>query len=257
MDTKLIKPPETNVVQEEEEEEGAVMSFLDHLEELRTRLFRAVIAIAIGMLISTVFTNPVLNAIKETYGDNLQILEPTDSIVIFFRVALMLGAILASPIITYQIFMFILPGLTRKEKRWVLMALPGTTALFLFGLVFTWVILVPAYVNFLKGFQSDVFRINWTADSYVGFLTAVLFWHAAVFETPLVFFILGRLGAVTAGSMLRYWRHAVVAATAISAFITPTTDPLTMLVITIILVALYGVSVLLVGITTGFRRQTA
>src|SRR5581483_4940698 len=236
MDTKLIKPPETNVVQEEEEEEGAVMSFLDNLEELRTRLFRAVIAIAIGMLISTVFTNPVLNAIKETYGDNLQILEPTDSIVIFFRVALMLGAILASPIITYQIFMFILPGLTRKEKRWVLMALPGTTALFLFGLVFTWVILVPAYVSFL---------------------TAVLFWHAAVFETPLVFFILGRLGAVTAGSMLRYWRHAVVAATAISAFITPTTDPLTMLVITIILVALYGVSVLLVGITTGFRRQTA
>lgn len=256
MDTKLIKPPDTNVVHKEEEE-GAVMSFLDHLEELRTRLFRAVIAIAIGMLISTFFTNPMLNAIKDTYGDNLQILEPTDSIVIFFRVALMLGAILASPIITYQVFMFVLPGLTRKEKRWVLMALPGTTALFLFGLVFTWAILVPAYVNFLKGFQSDVFKVNWTADSYVGFLTAVLFWHGAVFETPLIFFILGRLGAVTAGSMLRYWRHAIVGAAAIAAFITPTVDPLTMLVITIILITLYGLSVLLVGVTTGFRKQTA
>jgi sec-independent protein translocase protein TatC len=253
MDTKLIKPPE--IKPEEPEEEGAVMGFFDHLEELRTRLFRAVLAIALGMAISVFFTNSVLSYIIAPYGDKLGLLDPTDSVVVFFRVCLLLGAILASPVITYQLFMFILPGLTRKEKRWVLLALPGTTALFLVGVAFTWAFLVPAYITFLANFASDVFKVSWTADNYIGFITAVLFWHGAAFETPIVFFILGRLGFVTAASMLHYWRHAVVAASMIAAFITPTVDPLTMIVITIILVVLYGLSVILVGVTTGFRRE--
>ncbi len=231
------------------------MGFFDHLEELRNRLFRAVIAVGIGMLISTVFTNPALHFLITPYADRLALIDPTDSVVVFFRLCLMLGAILASPVITYELFMFVLPGLTRKEKRWVLMALPATTGLFLFGVAFTWAILVPAYINFLAGFQSDVFKVIWTADNYVGFITAVLFWHGAAFETPVVFFVLGRLGFVTAGSMLRYWRHAVVAASMVAAFITPTVDPLTMIVITIILIALYGLSVILVGVTTGFRKE--
>ncbi len=255
MDTKLVKPPDQDTKPEVPEEDTAVMSFFEHLEELRNRLFRAVLGIGIGMLIAMAFTNPVLNYLKDTYGDRLLIIDPTDSVVVFFRVCLMLGAILASPYITYQLFMFVLPGLTRQEKRWIYLALPATTALFLFGVMFTWFILVPAYVNFLSGFQSDVFKVSWTADNYVGFVTAVLFWHGAAFETPIVFFVLGRLGFVTAKSMLRYWRHAVVGASVIAAFITPTVDPLTMIVITIILVALYGLSVLLVGITTGFRAE--
>jgi sec-independent protein translocase protein TatC len=255
MDTRLIKPPETDTTPDKPPEDTAVMPFLDHVEELRTRLLRVVIGIAAGMGVALLFTNPVLNYLKDTYGERLLIIDPTDSVIVFFRVCLMLGAILASPYITYQLFMFILPGLTRREKRWVFLALPATTALFLLGIAFTWSFLVPAYVNFLQGFQSDVFKVNWTADNYIGFITAVLFWHGAAFETPLVFFILGRLGAVTAVSMLRYWRHAVVATSVIAAFITPTVDPLTMIVVMVILMAMYALSVVLVGITTGFRRQ--
>ncbi len=254
MDTKLIKPPETNTTPGAEPD-GGQMSLFEHLEELRSRLFRSVLAVGIGMAISVVFTNPILNIIKNTYGDQLMVLEPTDSIVIFFRVTLLLGAILASPMVTYQIFMFVLPGLTRNEKRWVLMALPFTTALFLIGVVFTWTFLVPAYVNFLKGFQPDVFKVNWTADAYIGFVTAVLFWHGAAFETPVIFYVLGRLGAVTARSMLRYWRHAVVGASVIAAFITPTVDPFTMLVITVILIGLYVLSIVLVAVTSGFAKR--
>ncbi|MCC7450769.1 MAG: twin-arginine translocase subunit TatC [Anaerolineae bacterium] len=254
MDTKLITPPDVNE-QPEEQEEGAVMGFFEHLEELRNRLFRAVLSILIGMGLSLVFTNPVLNLLKDTYGKPWQVLDPTDSVVIFFRVTLMLGAILASPMITYQILMFVLPGLTRKEKGMLIAALPGTTALFLVGVLFTWAFLVPAYVNFLQGFMSDVFRVDWTADAYIGFVTAVLFWHGAAFETPIVFFILGRMGFVTAASMLRLWRHAIVVAAIISAFITPTIDPFTMIIIMGILMGLYLLSVVLVGITTGFRRQ--
>jgi sec-independent protein translocase protein TatC len=256
MATKLIPPPETDL-HSNEDGEGKAMSFFEHLEELRIRLFRAVLAVAVGMLISVVVTDPVLNYLQSAYGAKLIILDPVDSIAVFFRVALLLGAILASPIITYQIFMFVMPGLTRQEKTWVLRALPATTALFLFGVVFTWFLLVPAYINFLKGFEANIFTVTYSADNYISFITSVLFWHGVAFETPVVFFILGKLGVVTAGTMLHYWRHAVVAATAISAFITPTIDPLTMLVVAGILVALYFLSVILVGITTGFRKTPA
>src|SRR2546423_1353379 len=134
MATKLVKPPEDKnlVSPEQAEEEGAIMGFFEHLEELRNRLFRAVMAIAVGMGVSVLFTPQVLEYIKSTYGDRMIVLDPTDSIVVFFRLALMMGAILASPVITYQLLMFIIPGLTKKERRWVIMSLPATTGLFLF-----------------------------------------------------------------------------------------------------------------------------
>src|SRR5262249_29167843 len=150
--------------------------------------------------------------LEASYGEKLILLGPTDSITIFFRVSLLLGAILASPFITYQLLLFVLPGLTRHERRWVIYSLPATTFLFLFGVVFTWFLLVSAYISFLIGFQNVVFKVGWTADNYIGFMTSVLFWHGVAFETPIVFYFLGRLGAVTAASMLKYWRHATVAA---------------------------------------------
>jgi sec-independent protein translocase protein TatC len=255
MATRLIKPPETET-RPEIEEGGPVMSFFEHIEELRKRLMNAVLALAIGMAISFVFANPVLKILEGTYGEKLVLLGPTDSITIFFRVSLLLGAILASPFITYQLLLFILPGLTRNERRWVIYSLPATTFLFLFGVVFTWFLLVPAYISFLMGFQNDVFKVQWTADNYIGFMTSVLFWHGVAFETPIVFYILGKLGAVTARSMLKYWRHATVAASVFAAFIAPTMDPLTMIVITLILVVLYFLSVALVAATSGWKKQS-
>src|SRR5260221_7170271 len=142
--------------------------------------------------------------------------------------------------------MFIMPGLTRMEKRGILLALPATTALFFFGVVFPWFSLMPAYIGFLKGFESNVFQTLWTADEFFSFTTNVLFWHGAAFETPLIFYVLARMGLVTPASMMRFWRHAVVGAAIITAFIAPTFDPMTMLFIMILLVALYFLSVVLV-----------
>jgi sec-independent protein translocase protein TatC len=168
--------------------------------------------------------------------------------VVYFKVALMLGAILASPIITYHLFMFIIPGLTKKEKRWVLLALPGTTLLFFIGLAFTWSFLLPAYVTFLSNFQSSIFQTIWTAEAYISFVTSVLFWHAAAFETPLIFYVLARGGFVTSSQMTQYWRQAIVGSAVVAALITPTVDPITMGVITGILMVLYVFSILLVAI---------
>ncbi|PJF34018.1 MAG: hypothetical protein CUN49_17150, partial [Candidatus Thermofonsia Clade 1 bacterium] len=125
----------------EAEEGGKLMGFFDHVDELRRRLVRVIFAVVIGMLASLAFTNTVIEYMKAAYGERLAILGPADSVVIFFRVALMLGVILAMPIIVYHVFMFVVPGLTRKERRWLFTILPITTLLFLFGLVVTWFVL--------------------------------------------------------------------------------------------------------------------
>jgi len=231
-----------------EEDVGPVMTIWDHIDELRQRLLRIVLSLLLGMTVSAFVTNQAIVLLMQSsgYGKPLLITTPTDSVVIFFRVALMLGAVLASPLITYQIFMFVIPGLTRQERRWVLLALPGTTLLFLLGLIFTWTFLLPAYVNFLTSFNANIFETLWTADAYIGFVTAVLIWHAAAFETPLVFYVLARLGMVNARNMIVYWRQAIVGAAVIAAVITPTVDPITMIVITLILMALYLISIVLV-----------
>lgn len=223
-----VEPPPDELLELPPSEEGKVMGFFEHLDELRRRIVRSVTAIAIGMVIALAFTNPVIEYMKAAYGERLALLAPADSVVIFFRVALMLGAILAMPIITYHVFMFILPGLTKKERRWVFLALPGTTLLFLGGIVFTWFILIPTYINFLKNFNSDIFVTQWTADEYITFVTSVLFWHGVAFETPIVFYVLGRMGAVTPRAMIKYWRQAVAGAAVLAAIITPTVDPVTM-----------------------------
>ncbi|MHB8626354.1 MAG: twin-arginine translocase subunit TatC [Aggregatilineales bacterium] len=237
--------------------QGAVMGFFEHIEELRMRLFRAILGLAVGIIISVVIANPVIAYLAASSGITLQAISPTETITVFFRVTLMMGGIFASPLITWQLLMFIIPGLTQKERRYVLLSIPAITLMFVFGVAVTWLILVPAYNSFLIGFQSNVIKASWTADNYFGFVTSVLFWHGVAFETPVVFFVLGKLGIVTARKMLHYWRHAAVASAAFAGFIAPTYDPLTMVVITSILFSLFLFSVVLVGVSGRRTPRTA
>ncbi len=259
MATKLIPPPD---IQKEEVSDGngAVMGFFDHIDELRVRLLRTVLGLAVGMIVSLIVASPVVKYIAAsaiTSNITLQAISPTENITIFFRVTLMLGAMLASPYMTWQVLGFIVPGLTSIEKRWLLRAIPATTVLFVIGVLFTWFLLMPAYISFLAGFQADVIKPIWTGDNYFGFVTSVLFWHGAAFETPIVFYALARIGILNANKMLKFWRHAVVASAVFAGVIAPTYDPMTMIVITIVLFTLYMLSVALVafGVPNGWERK--
>ncbi len=251
------KPPQTPDLppEHDEEEGGKLMGFFDHVDELRRRLVRVVFAVVIGMLASLAFTNTVIEYMKAAYGERLAILGPADSVVIFFRVALMLGVILAMPIIVYHIFMFVVPGLTRQERRWIFTILPVVTLLFLLGLAVTWFVLIPIYINFLKNFQADIFVIQWTADEYITFVTTVLLWHGVAFETPVIFYALGRLGIVTPSGMIKYWRQAIVGTAIIAAIITPTVDPVTMSMFMGVMLGLYLFSILTVTAAYHINRR--
>ena len=229
------------------------ISIWDHLDELRMRLFRSVIALVLGVVASAIFTEQLLKYLIKPIGTELQTLGPTESVVIYFRVALMAGAIFAMPYITFQLFMFIAPGLTRKEKRYIYLALPATTAFFLVGVAFAWFIMVPTALSFLKEFQSDIFRAEWTADKYIPFLTSLLFWIGVAFEMPVVVYVLARLGILGPGPLARNWRLAVVLCTVAAALITPTVDPFNMLLVTAPLMILYLISIGLAAIA--YPRQ--
>jgi sec-independent protein translocase protein TatC len=236
--------------------EEVAMGFFEHLGELRDRLIRAFLGLAVTVALSMLFASNILSYLISPLGDEafqLQTLGPTEGVVIYFRVALLAGAILAIPWITWQLWMFIAPGLNPGEKRYVLLSIPPTTILFLIGVMFAWFILTPAALRFLQDFQSDIFQAGWTADQYVAFVTSLLFWIGVSFEMPLIFFILARLGMVGPRTLRRNWRIAVVGAALAAAMITPTIDPFNMLLVMGPLLALYVLSIFLSGIA--YRRS--
>lgn len=224
------------------------MSFFEHLEELRSRLLRSIIALIIGVVISAIFTGDIIKYLSSPYENKLINPTPTGAVVMYFRVALMSGAILTIPYITYQLFMFVAPGLTKKERNWVLLAIPATTGFFLLGVSFAWFIMAPAAFDFLQTFQDDVFQDQWFAQEYFKFLTSLLFWIGVAFEMPVFMFVLARLGLIGPKALIRNWRFAVVAITVIAAIITPTVDPFNMLLVTAPLLMLYVLSIGLVAI---------
>lgn len=224
------------------------MGLLDHLNELRQRLTKAFLTLVVGVVIGLVFASPVLEYLKSPYGQQFTVLGPTGGVVAYFRVSLLIGDILAIPVITYQLLMFVLPGLLPNEKRIVMMALPAIVGLFIVGVLFAWFILIPPALDFLENFESEIFRAEWTADQYLGFVTALIFWMGVAFEIPLVFFVVGTLGLIGPGALASQWRIAIVGASVAAALITPTVDPVNMMLVMGPLIALYVLSIGLVAV---------
>ena len=255
-------PPKPPALPDPEDGHGARMGLLEHLGELRRRLFRALLGVVLGTLAGVLVAADTLEFLMQPYcriervaeraseSDPCRflVLGPTGGIVSYFRVSLLVGASLAIPLITYQLLMFVLPGLRRREKRWLLSSLPAVTALFVVGVAFAWLALIPPALGFLGSFQPTLFKPEWTAELYISFVTTLLFWMGVAFQTPLIFFVLALLGLVNARTLVRNWRLAVIGAAIAAAIITPTIDPVNMLLVLGPLLALYALSVLLVAI---------
>jgi sec-independent protein translocase protein TatC len=226
--------------------QNSSMSLMEHLTELRSRLIWIVSALLVGTLISMLFVNPLLAFITQPLtelGADTIAIGPTDTITIFFKVSITVGAVLAMPVIVYQIIAFVSPGLYPNEKRSLILTLPGVMVLFFIGAAFAYFFLLPVAVGFLQNFLGDVIRQEWTIDRYVGFVTRIVFWIGVAFETPLVIAFMARTGMVSGPQLLRVWRQAIVVIAVISAAITPTIDPINMSIVMGPLILLYFGSV--------------
>ena len=219
------------------------MTLLDHLREMRDRVFKAVIALVIGFGIGIAISQQVLVFIAAPYGKTLQVISPTESISNVFTVALTVGAGLAMPVIIYQVLAFMMPGLMPNEKKWIYMGVPFATILFLTGATFAWFLFLPSAISFLTSIYPNVFTYNLTPDQYVPFVMGLVFWMGLAFEMPLLIFILAKANVVTARVLAKQWRYAVIIIAIAAAMITPTPDPINMSIVMAPLLLLYLMSI--------------
>lgn len=233
-------------------------SILEHLGELRVRLTWAVAGLAIAVVFSFIFAEQLLNILIEPYGEQLQTLSPTEGIETFFRVSLVAGVVLAMPWMLYQVWRFVEPALHQNEKRYVFIFVPSATFLFLVGVAFCWFILLPSAILFLSSFLPTIFSPEWTSQEYIGFATTFLIWIGISFEVPLIVYFVARFGLVTPQTLREHWRIAVVAIAILAAVVTPSIDPITMMLTMVPLLVLYLLSIFLASIgARQFARTVA
>jgi sec-independent protein translocase protein TatC len=221
------------------------MELFDHLNELRKRLMIAGLALIVTTGASFIMAQRFIELLARPIGglEKLIAIEVTESIGVFMRVSLLSGVILAMPVIVYELLAFILPGLKPGEKKWIYLAVPFASLLFLAGVVFAFYVMLPTAIPFLVGFLG--LKASVRISNYINFVTNLMFWIGISFETPLLMFVLAKFHVVTAGMLAKQWRIAVVVIAIIAAVVTPTVDPVNMSLLMIPLFVLYLLSIFL------------
>jgi len=222
------------------------MTILEHLDELRQRLIKVVVAVLIGVIAGTFVTPPILKLLVAPLGDQVPIaISPTEAPAVFFKVAIVVGLVISMPVIIYQLFQFARPGLESNEQRYVIIGAPVASLSFALGVVFAALVLLPAALPFLQGFLFGIVEQRYSIDLYVSFVSNILVWAGVVFETPLVMYFLAKLGVVNHEGFAKARRLVVIGAAAGAAVITPTTDPVNMLLVMVPFMLLYELGILL------------
>lgn len=240
-------------------EEVAVMSWLDHLKELRNRLVKASIAIVLGMVVGFyVFTwngYALLEIIVHRFTPSgVIIIHPAESFTNVIQLALGTGIALAMPVIVYQLLAFIVPGLTLRERRIIFLMLPFVTLCFLSGLVFGWLVTLPAAFRFLLTFGPPDIVQRPTLELFLSTFTHLMLLNGLLFELPVLVYAVIWLGAVQRKTLTRYRRYTILVITIIAAVITPTGDPVNLGLVAVPMYLLYELGLLLALIAP--RRRT-
>ena len=220
------------------------LSVLSHLGELRSRLIRSVIAIAIASVIAFIFRDWIFYIlILPAEGINLIYIEMTEMIGTIMRVCLAAGIMLAMPYLVYQGIMFISPALTRKEKKYVYLILPWIALMFLGGVAFGYFILVPPATRFLLTWGADIATPEIRIGNYISIVTRLLLAIGVVFEMPVITTFLARLGIIKPKWLSDRRRLAIIVAFILAAIITPTFDPINQSLVAVPLIVLYEMSI--------------
>ena len=225
------------------------MSFIDHLEELRWRIIKILSSIIFGGILTFFFIDffleLLLKPLDNTNSDNpinLQVLSVQGMFIIKWSIALIGGVVFAIPVITFQIWKFISPGLYANEKGFVLPLVFFSFVSFLLGIIFSYTILIPYCLNFFASLSGETVLNNFSINHYFSFITWLLLGCGIVFQLPVVSFLLSTIGLLTPAFMRHYRRHAIVIIFILSSFITPP-DPVSMLVMAFPLIILYELSI--------------
>jgi sec-independent protein translocase protein TatC len=223
------------------------MSFLDHLEELRWRIIKALLGVVIGTLICALVIDWLMDAIllkpASNSGIQLQNLRPFGQVLLYMEVALIGGIILSIPNILYQIWRFVAPGLLPRERKYISAIVTFSSVCFLAGIAFAYFVILPTAMTFFAGFGSQQIENNIAINEYMSFVISLMLGAGVVFELPMVSWFLSRLGILTPAFMRHYRRHAIVGIFILAAILTPGTDPISQIFLAMPLLVLYEISI--------------
>ena len=234
------------------------MTLMEHLDELRKRLMRAVGFLAGGMIIAYIFHVALLNFVQRPLLDiglTMTMTHPTDALNLAIKTAFVFGAIFASPFILYQLWMFISPGMYAHEKKYVIPFMFATVGLFLSGAWFGYRWVLPGAMRFLIQDMGRQFGHMITIDDYTGFFLAVILGLGVCFELPILMFFLSLLGIVDHKFFLKQWRYAILVIFLVSSIICPMQDPFSMCMFASPMIGLYLVGVLVAFYVHPNRRK--
>jgi len=225
------------------------MSFIDHLEELRWRIIKIIFSLLLGGIATFFFIDDTLHLLLKPLENidsnnpvNLQVLSVQGMFVIKWTIALVGGIVFSVPVITYQMWKFVAPGLYAKERGFVFPLVLFSFFSFTTGILFSYKILIPYCLNFFASLSGDTVLNNFSINHYFSFITWMLLGSGLVFQLPVISFLLSTIGVLTPPFMRHYRRHSIVAIFILSSFITPP-DPVSMLVMALPLIILYEISI--------------
>jgi sec-independent protein translocase protein TatC len=254
-------PKDQEIITEPTPESAAAheeMTIIDHLEELRSRIIKALSAIVVFAIVCGYFSDFIINEIilgparRTTPPMKLQNLVPYGQITLYFQVIIISSLVLSFPVLIYQLWKFVAPGLLPKEKQAVQSVVGFISLCFFVGLAFGYFVFLPFSLAFFGGFGTAAIENNIAVSDYISFFISSLLTTGIIFELPVISYILSKLGILTPPFMRHYRRHAIVAIFILAAIVTPSTDIFTQAIIAVPMVLLYEVSI---WISAGVKRN--
>ena len=216
------------------------LPFSEHIEELRQRIF---LLVGIILLLTCIAFIEVKDLVKilELPVQNVKFFQisPGEYFISTIKISFYTGLLFSSPFVIGQLILFLLPGLTKKETKIILPLLLSSLVLFGLGLIFSYYTLIPAALNFFLNYSEEVLEPFWSFDQYFEFVLVLFYSTGLAFQIPIIQILIGLLNIVSAKQMLGAWRYMILLSTILGAILTPSTDPLTQLLLSLAILLLY------------------
>lgn len=232
-------------------------SVMEHIRALRGHIFRSLVALILFAVVAFAILPQLLDWVAQPIGGlgEMEAVDVTEPIGVSMRVVFLAAFTAALPYMTYEIFLFVAPALSRRARVIGLLAIPLVVLFFFGGMAFAYYVILPTGLPVLLNFMNVPTQIR--PSSYIRFVTGIMFWMGLVFEFPLLSYVLSMMGVISGQVLAKNWRIAVVIMAVLAAVITPTIDPVNMMLVMLPLLVLYGLSVILAYVAGGRRKEAA
>ncbi len=231
------------------------MPLLEHLDELRGRVIKCAVAVLVCAIGGWILGPKVLELLSKPVG-TLYFFAPTEALVVRMKLAIAMGAGFASPVVLYQIWAFVVPALTKSEKRYALPTVIFSTILFLGGVAFAYFLVMPIGLKVLLSFGGPALKDLIGVQKYFTFVIWLMVACGVVFEMPVVVFFLAKIGIIGPGTLIRKWREAILGIFVAAAVVTPSIDGITQVILAIPLMLLYIISIFVSFLARGRAKRS-